>query len=309
VSKELKIGIIALVAGFLLYYGFNYLKGTDIFSNTNRFYVQYTHIEGLAVGSTIKMQGVQVGRVSNITFQQAQGNILVELNIQRTISLGDSTIAELTSDGLLGGKAIVLLDKTHRDKLEPGSMLIGQIDKGLSELLASAQPITDNLTITIRRINEILLGMEGSGEVIKQTLVDLDIMIREVNSIMKQNRAAINFTLESSAVTMKRVGDRVDQMGPILENMRVLSDSLKSTDFKATVQSTNDLLQNINSTLDSLKNANGTIGRLMMDDQLYENLNKTIVDLDKLIIHFNTYPKDFMAPLGRKPKKMEGGKE
>ena len=58
--------------------------------------------------------------------------------------------------------------------------------------------------------------------------------------------------------------------------------------------------------LEALQEEDGSLGKLMNDDSLYRNLNKLLIDLDKLAIHFNEYPKDFMAPLGRKKKKLKG---
>jgi phospholipid/cholesterol/gamma-HCH transport system substrate-binding protein len=309
VSKEFRIGLIAIVAGVLLYYGFNYLKGTDIFANTNRFYVEYDNTDGLTEGSIVKTKGVQIGRVSNVLFQPEKGNVLVELSIQENIQLGDSTIAELTADGLLGGKAIIIYRKTHKTTLEPGSQLIAKVDKGLSEMLESAKPITDNIQVTIRLINEILLGMQGSGEKFNSAVGNMDTVLMDIRYVLEQNDNKVEQAISKIDTIITDLGKAIKPLEATMQNLEVFSDSLKSTEFKATVASTNQLLQNINQTLDSLKNENGTIGRLMTDDSLYNTLNKTLLDLDKLIIHFNNYPKDFMGPLGRKHKKLEGLKE
>ncbi len=308
-SKELRIGLIALIAGALLYYGFNYLKGTDVFANTNRYFVEYGNTDGLVVGSAVKINGVQVGRVSNVLFQPETNDVLVEIDLQGNVQLGDSTIAELASDGLLGGKAIVLNRKTHKAILEPGAYLIPRVDKGLSEILEQAQPITDNIQITIRRINEILLGMEGFGESLTSAVRNMDTVLVDVRGILEQNDAKIARAFDQLDSLVQNVNGAIKPLNSTMKNMEALSDSLKNSELKATIATSNELLKNVNNTLDSLTNNQGTIGKLISNDSLYQNLNKALVDLDKLLIHFNQYPRDFMKPLGRKHKKLEGLKD
>ncbi|NND33242.1 MAG: MCE family protein [Saprospiraceae bacterium] len=308
-SKEFRVGLIALVAGVLLYYGFNYLKGTDVLTKTNRFYVVYDHINGLAPGSAVKIKGVQIGRVSNLDFNQEAQQIIVEMDLQGDIQLGDSTIAELSSAGFLGGEIIVLQDKSMGDFFAPGDTLIAKVDEGLSEILQSAKPITDNLQITIRRINEILLGMEGFGDTINTTVGNVNKMVVEVTSALERNNKRIDSIFLATTQLTRQLKKDMMPLGATMRNMEALTDSLKNSELKATIASSNALLMNVNNTLDSLTNSNGTLGKLMSEDSLYQNLNKAMIDLDKLLIHFNNYPKDFMAPLGRKRKKLEGVKE
>lgn len=308
-SKELRIGLIALISGALLYYGFNYLKGTDVFANTNRYFVEYPNTDGLAIGSAIKINGVQVGRVSSVVFQPDKNNVLVELDLQGNIELGDSTIAELASDGLLGGKAIILNRKTHQAILEPGDYLIPVVDKGLSEILEQAQPITDNIQITIRRINEILLGMEGFGESLTHAVQNMDTVLVDVRHILEQNDSKIDSAFSKIDGMVGKIDASLEPLGIALDNMAAVSDSLKNSELKATIATSNKLLKNVNMTLDSITNSSGTIGQLISNDSLYQNLNKALVDLDKLLIHFNQYPRDFMKPLGRKHSKLEGLKD
>ncbi len=305
-SKEFRIGLIALVAGVLFYYGFNYLKGTDILTNQDRYYVSYENTDGLTLGSMVKMQGVPIGKVSDISYDQKIRTIEVEVSIQSDIVLGDSTVAELASDGLLGGKAIILNDYTTNGALEPGSTLIAKVDPGLSEFIAAGGQITDNLTVTIRRINEILLGMEGSGEEIKRTITDLSKLIRDTDKVVSGNEESLAITMRNVASMTTSLDKQMKKLNPIMNNMLAFSDSLSSSDIKATIASTNALLRNINNTLDSVKSEQGTLGKLMSDDSLYNSLNQTMVHLDSLIIHFNNHPKDFLGPLGRKNKRLDG---
>lgn len=305
-SKELRIGLVALIAGALLYYGFNYLKGTDVFANTNRYYVEYANTDGLVVGSSVKINGVQVGRVSSVSFQPEKNNVLVEVNLQANIELGDSTVADLANDGLLGGKAIVLKRKTVNGLLEAGDYLIPEVDKSLFD---QAQPTLDNIQVTITRVNSILEGMQGFGDDLKLTFKRLDTVLLGVNRVLTENDQKIDSAFTRMDDMIAGINESLVPLNATLENMQAVSDSLKNSELKATIATSNELLKNVNKTLDSLTNEKGTVGKLIANDSLYQNLNQVLVDLDKLLIHFNNYPRDFMKPLGRKHKKLEGLEE
>lgn len=305
-SKEFRIGLIALVAGALLYYGFNYLKGTDVFSKTNRFYVVYDHINGLAAGSAVNIKGVQVGRVSDLIFNQKKQTILVALDIQGGIELGDSTIAQLASAGFLGGELIILKEKTNKGILTPGDTLIAGFDERLSKLLESAEPIPENIQSLLLKISSAMEGMDDFGIKLSKAVLEMDTVLVRTKNLLGQNDSKIDSVFVRMDLISEQLVTDLKPLSAILQNMEALSDSLANSEFKATIASTNALLQNLNTTVDQLKDEQGTIGRLMSDDSLYNTLNKTLVDLDKLLIHFNNYPKDFMGPLGKKNKKLKG---
>ncbi|MEQ9307442.1 MAG: MlaD family protein, partial [Marinoscillum sp.] len=157
-SKEFKVGLIALVSGVLLYYGFNFLKGKDFFSPTNKYYVLYDNVDGLNKSNPVIVNGLAVGRVSRIRLLQSEDNqILVELDIDESITLGDSTVASLSNTDFLGSKGIVLTVGSLNNPIVPGDTLIPYQDRGLNEILASAEPVASNLNTTITRVNEILI--------------------------------------------------------------------------------------------------------------------------------------------------------
>lgn len=306
-SKEIKVGLIVLISGFVFYYGFNYLKGSGFLSSSSKYYVIYENVDGLNKSNPVVVNGLSVGKVSDIDLLQKHRNkILVELTIDENIILGDSTVAELANSDFLGSKAIVLnLGKIDKP-LQPKDTLIAKVDRGIEEYLDRVQPITNNLGITISRINEILLGLQGSGEKITSTLSELEKSIRGVNGLIQTNRQQLEQTIISTRSLIENVNKRVSQLDPIMRKSSGVLDSLNNLELQKTVNGMNQILAQLNNTLLQLENEEGTLGKLMKNDSVYNNLNQLLVDLDKLAIHFNQYPKDFLSPLGRKHKRQKG---
>jgi len=309
VSKEVKVGLFAIIAGAILYLGFNYLKGKDFFSPTKKYYVLYKNIDGLNVSNPVIVNGFAVGRVSSIGILQEKDNqIVVEMDVDENVMLGDSTVAQLTNSDFLGSKAILLQIGDLSKPLLGGDTLTSDIDKGLAALFESAEPITSNLTVTIRRINEILLGMEGAGEDIKLVLTSLNTTLRGVNQFVRHNNANLKQTLTGVNTLLANVNTKVDMLEPVLANADSALNMVQHLPLDSAINSLNATLAQLTLMIEEINAGKGTVGKILKEDSLYYNLNKTIVDLDKLLIHFDENPKHFMAPLGKSKKKIEKDK-
>jgi len=167
-------------------------------------------------------------------------------------------------------------------------------------------PITNSLSITISRINEILLGLQGSGEKINNTISELNTTLSHVNSIIENNRREWGETLTASRMLIENVNERVGQLDPLLAKTGAVLDSVQNIKVNETLNEVNALLRQTTELLQEIDNGQGTLGKLANDDSLYNNLNQLLIDLDKFTIHLNEYPKDFLKPLGRKHNKLEG---
>ena len=306
-SKEFKVGLIAIVSGAILYWGFNFLKGTDFFSPTNKYYVIYENVDGLNKSNPVIVNGLAVGRVSNIRLLQDRENeILVQLDIDEDIVLGKATKAALSNTDFLGSKGIVLSIGDLSQPLVPGDTLDAIIDKGIGEILESAQPVANNLNTTITRVNEILIGLKGSGEKINETIGELQTMIVGVNSIIATNQKDVSRIVASAAIMVNNLNEKIDQISPLIEKSNGVLDSLNKVDINKTLAGVDSVLYNLNETILYIKESEGTIGKLIREDSVYNNLNNLLTDIDKLVIHLDQYPKDFFGPLGRKHKNLEG---
>ncbi|MFY0599970.1 MAG: MCE family protein [Cyclobacteriaceae bacterium] len=310
-SKQFKVGLIALVSGAVLYWGFNFLKGNDFFSPTDKYFVIYDNVDGLNKSNPVIINGWAVGRVSAIRLLPEKNNkVLVELNItDESVVLGKNSEAALSSTDFLGSKGIVITVGDASSPLVPGDTLKAVIDKGIGEIIDSAAPVANNLNTTITRVNEILIGLKGSGEKINETIGELQIMSARVNRTIAENQRGIAEIVSSTALLVSNLNQKMDQITPLIEKSNGVLDSINNLNINKTLSGVDTVLFTLNETLLYFKESKGTIGKLMNEDSLYNSLNKLLVDVDKLVIHFDQYPRDFMKPLGRKHKKLEATKE
>ncbi len=300
-SKEFKVGLLAIVAGSTLYIGFNFLKGIDLFSNTNKYYAFYENIDGLAVSNPVRLNGYDVGRVSDINIVQEQNNIVrVEFDIQKRLVVGQSTQAELTTD-LLGSKSVVLKMKDGDAPLESGGTIEGTVEQGLMETILDS---TDPLKSTIVKVNELLIGFSDSKLKLDSALVNFTKTAQKINRALDQNQRNILKITDDLSELTGILKDEQDGVKPLLANVNTITDSLKVLELSRTVDNLNKTLSSLKSTMDKVNNGAGSMAKFMNDDSLYTNLNHTAEDLDKLLIDFRENPKRYVhfSLFGKKDK-------
>jgi phospholipid/cholesterol/gamma-HCH transport system substrate-binding protein len=306
VNKEIKVGIIGLVGLVLFYLGSNFLKGIDFFSPVKQYYAVYNNVDGLIVANPVIVNGYSVGRVSKIEILQNQNNkILVTMDIDEDLIIDKSSVATLSSNDFLGSKAIILSITDVLNPINEGDTIIAEVDRGLSELLEKATPITDNISITISRLNDLLFSLKGSGDMILNTLDNLNDVLINSNELIESNKSTITNTLNNLNDLSKDLSEKIEKIDPLLDGAQSIVNKLNSVDFENTFNQIDILITSINGVFDDIDSGKGTLSKLLADDSLYNNLNKTAFNLDELLSHINENPKHFFAPLGKSRKKIE----
>jgi phospholipid/cholesterol/gamma-HCH transport system substrate-binding protein len=307
ISKEFKVGLLAIVAIVTLYFGFNFLKGIDLFKDTNNYYALYHNIDGLTVSNPVVINGLSVGRVSNIDILQDKGNIVsVEVNISSNIKLRKGTLARLVNTDFLGSKAIeLMLSDTSTLYYSDGDTLTSRVDEGITEFLKqNAAPVADNIGTTITRINAILQNFQGNSEKINATLEHIEGITGKLNQNLPTMQDKIIWLLDSLNKNSQELSDVMTSLKPILANVGQITDSLKTLELSKTLEKTQITLDNLNANLASLKAGEGTMGKLMHDDSLYIYLSNTARDLDRLFVDLEANPGRYVqfSVFGKKDK-------
>jgi phospholipid/cholesterol/gamma-HCH transport system substrate-binding protein len=307
ITKEFKIGLFSVIAITLLYLGFNFLKGIDFLATTSKYYVVYENIGGLQVSNSVIIKGLAVGRVSNITFQQEDGNkIIVEIDITGSIVLGDSTVAILVSEGFLGGKAIELkMPDIIQFPLEPGDTLRSEIALDIFESLTEQTgPVADDIGALIRALNTEIENFHETELLLRETINKINANLDQTYLLIKENRENFNITLENINGLTYNLKEASTELKPLLTDANVFIDSLSNLELSATLETLSNTMDNLNLLLVNLNEGQGSMGKLLHDDSLYYYLTNTAADLDSLFIDLRENPSRYVqvSVFGKKDK-------
>ena len=284
----------------LLYFGFNFLKGIDFLSTSNKYYAVYENINKLTESNQVFLNGLAVGRVSDIVIQQSRNRVIVELDIDSNIKITDSTVAVLDGE-LLGGRFITLTVHPGR-QLEAKDTILTNTAKGMLDF---AEPVAANMQTTLKNLNTILESLAKNT-----TRMDtIFLRLMATPALLNRTLTTANSNIDDLGITFKTVAGNLngtlDELKPTLANFKSLSDSLKLIQLNGTLVKAQQSLTRINQTLSQLSSGDNTASKLLTEDSLYVNLNKLLYSVDSLAQHFNKNPKHFLAPLGKSKKKID----
>jgi phospholipid/cholesterol/gamma-HCH transport system substrate-binding protein len=301
ISKEVRVGLFMVVSLVLLYLGFNYLKGIDFLSSTKKYYAVYDNVDKLMPSNQVYINGYAVGRVSRIQFQQQKNRVVVELEINSDVVLGDSTVALLNGD-LLGTKFIQLDVGSISKPLNPKDTVRSEVARGIADFLT--EPVAD-LQSTLRKLNHILDNLGRNSEKLDGIFTDLSATPKILNRTLGNANGKIDSLTSNIHSVTTNVNRTLEKLQPTLANFKTFSDSLTSVEVNQTLTKAQQALAKLNETLERMGKGDNTMSKLMTEDTLYINLNKLLLSLDSLSKHFNENPKHFMAPLGKSRAKIQ----
>lgn len=289
----------------LLYFGFNFLKGIDFFSTSNKYYVIYENVDGLTESNQIYLNGYAVGRVSDVEIQQLRNRVVVELDIDSDIIITDSSTAMLNGE-LLGGRFIQLNVKNVGKQLKAKDTIHAEVAKGIMDFITqNAEPVASNIQTTLKNLNTVLDALARNNQRIDTLFIRLQETPRILNNTLGNANTQVSELSSSFKGVASRLQHVLDSIQPMLANFKTVSDSLKVMELNGTLKKAQQSLTKLNETLALLHKKDNTASKLLTEDTLYVNLNKLLVSIDSLASHFNENPKHFLGPLGKSKKKIE----
>ncbi|WP_271766845.1 MlaD family protein [Aquimarina algiphila] len=293
-TREVKTGILAICAIALLIFGYSFLKGKNLLEDDRTFYAVYENVEGLIPSSPVTINGLVVGQVVSIKFADAKGNLIVEFNVDSDFTFSKNSLAKVYGGGLIGGKSLAIipvyeqgLDAKDKDTLP------GKIESGLLELVNDKlAPLQEKLEAAITDADTLLTSVNGILNVdnknnLNSIFKDLSITVKNfksasgsLNTILSGNEGKLNNTLSN-----------LDKMST---NLNKVSDSLAQINVAKLGRELEAVLANFEKISKDLNAGKGTAGKLLKDDKLYSNLEKTSKQLELLLQDLRLNPKRYV---------------
>jgi phospholipid/cholesterol/gamma-HCH transport system substrate-binding protein len=298
ISKETKVGILAVISFVILYLGFNFLKGKDFFSPENQYFVVYKNVEGLTAANQVSLSGMKIGQVKRVELI-AGNNVKVTLSIRKDLPLPIGTKAVLSSDGLLGGKLVRIEMGKGNGIIKAGGTLLPSSETGVTELIKEqALPLLHNLDSLTLSLRVITKSFEATGSSVNGLIKNTDRTVSTLGSTMSSTIAENRESLAGITANMKSLSGNLIEteksLKPLIGKFSSIADSLNALKISQAVATTQKSLEGLQRIMLGIEKGQGSMGKLLKDDSLYSNINRSLADLDKLLIDFRLAPKRYV---------------
>ena len=301
-SKEIKAAFFVLSTILLFIFGFNFLKGSSLLDKQKTIYAVYDEVDGLLVGANVMINGLSIGNVTELDFLPNSTKILVTIKVKDKLNFSSKSTASIYETGVLGGLAISIDPVFERESIvKTGDTLNSSVRPGLTELInRQIEPLSRQLQSTITSVDSIFTG--ASNVLNKQTQEEIKESINVLTSAIK----AIN---SSSIIIEKTLTDKNAQINNTIDNFEKISSNLSEVSGELNSFGLSNLLSNlevsvdgISSIVNKLDSDKSTIGKLINEDEVYNNLNSSIESLNLLISDIKENPKKYVhfSVFGRK---------
>jgi len=302
-SKELKAGIIALIAiiGFVVL--FQFMKGRSLFTTDNIFYAKYDNVEGLAQSAPVSINGLKVGQVDKIipnTSKDGKIDFLVKITVDNNFEFSKNSTLEIFEPGLMSGKEMRINLMYGGPTAKDGDTLKGAFKLGtLGSLSSQVGPVKDQLQTVLYRVDSLMssanqvVNAQNREEIrlllanLNKTVAALQTTAGSVNSLVGNNDPKLQKVLDDASLTMQSGKVTLDKYGNLAESIDTQKLNATISNLDATVGKLNEVVAGIN-------NGQGSLGKLMKDEELYNNLNSASNNLNSLIEDVKANPKKYV---------------
>lgn len=303
-SREIKTAVLVIASVVLFIWGYSFLKGKSLFDNYKTFYVTYTNVEGLVKSAPVTLNGLAIGKVNNITINESNGSIVVELQITSDFPISSTSAAVLYEPGFIGGKQIAIEpDFSNKTLAENGQELKGDLKLSLTaSIQEKLVPLQAKFETVLVEVEQLLKGVNSVLD--KKSQENLKITLSELSKTMVEIHAAsasVNSIITDNKSDLKGV---ITNFKKVSTDFSKISDSLNKANLGKTVKSFNTSLAKIDAILLDLDSGKGSAGKLLKDEALYSNLKSTTKEMELLLRDVRLFPTRYInvSVFGKKNK-------
>ncbi|MDT0647668.1 MlaD family protein [Zunongwangia sp. F260] len=293
-SKEVKTGILAVIAILVLIFGYSFLKGKNLLDSSRIFYAVYEDVEGLSRSSDVTINGLKVGQVTKIDFLNDTGLLVVSFTVDNDFPFSENSVAQIYGGNIIGGKSLAIVPTYEKgEQAVSGDTLQGDSEEGLMELVNDRlTPLQSKVENTIVSADSLLTALnvilnDTTRNNIRQTFQDLGETARSI----KGTAQTLEGIVQGNSEKLDRTFTNLDEMSGNLNN---LSDTISNIDVQRMVNDVENAISNFEEVSAKLNSGEGTAGKLLNDDDVYNNLERATKQLEELLQDVKLNPKRYV---------------
>ncbi len=304
INNETKVGILAVIAILILVLGFNFLKGKKIFSKQPVIFAIFKNLGSLEKSNVVKINGLPVGTVYDYAPTNKEvDSVIVEIHLNRDINIPTNSVAFI--DGSLVGASYINIEKgSATSYLTSGDTIDTHLNAGLIADLKT------QLTPTITRVNEtvdslkLVLGSlhtifdSSSARDLKAMVSSLAVSSAYLQRLLNTESGLVAQAVGNLNAVTGNLAKNNDHIAQSIRNVEITTGNLANARIQETVAALEGTINELKGTITKLdhniNNNKGTLGKLMNDQKLYDQMNKTALSLEILLDDLRVHPKRYV---------------
>ena len=328
-SLERKVGFFFLVGIVVLSIMLEIGEKWNPFEKQLNYKTYLTSITGLKVGDPVRLAGVDVGRIGDISIQNDK--VRIDFNVKPGTRIKTDTIASLRLTNLLGGQFLGLtLGSPEAPLLPPGGTVQGKDMANIDNIVDNVSELTKDTKTFINNLNNnqrVVFGQISS--IIGENRSGIKVAIKNIDSItskldrgdgslaMLLNDKTLYKNANEAAASLKSVAGKIDKGEGTIG--KLVNDDAFYKDAKGAVAGLNDSMKDVKEIAAKINSGKGTMGKLVNDESLYNELSDTSKNINAItrkinsgegtlgkLVNEDTLYRDATATLKKTEKAMEG---
>ncbi len=295
--KELKTGIVAVIIIVMFLWGYSFLKGQNLFGTEIRYFnVEYANIAGLTKSSLVTINGLKVGKIDKIEFNkdlEKKGQLVVRFSVEEDFVFSKNSIVKIYSPNPLSASNLAIIPDYKAEDAVSGDILKGEIESSLftsigerlDPLQTKLEHVIVNADSLFKNVNSILdLQTQNS---LKKSVINIEHTIDELEKTM----LSVNKIIDDTSLDLK---ETIKNTKSITHNLSKVSDTLVNSNIGKILREAQGTISSANKLLDGIYSGKGTVGKLVTNDELYNNISATAKELENLLVEIKLNPKRFV---------------
>ncbi len=304
IKREHKTALIVITALALFIWGFNFLKGKDIFKSYNTYYTITDNVEGLVASTPVTLKGIKIGSIADMRFYNGIEKTMLVLDINKDFVFSKDSKVKIYGGNIMGGKNVAIVPGYSTEMAQNGDTLQALKMPGMFDLVNDKiTPLQNKLDRILSSTDTLLLSINNvltpqTQKHLANTIADLSATVHQ----FKNTSIQLNRFIDKNKTHLDKSVENLDK---ITGDFSVLSDSLKQIKVGKLVNNLNLTIAKLNKSLDKINKGDGTMAKLMNDKKLYQNLERSTKELEMLLKDLREHPKRYVhfSLFGRKEKK------
>lgn len=306
-SKEARIGLIAILVLAISVWGYNFLKGKNILKSTDIYYVVFDRADGLIESGNVMLQGYKVGNITSLYFDHENtGKFRVKIVLEERVKIPLHSVVKIKQVNPLASTSDLEIVFSENSQFHvSGDTLTSELGGGIMDVISNMIPKIESI---LHGIDTVLISIDevltpGTEEDLRKSISSLNRSLAALSVSLSPNGSLYNSFANMESVT-ENLSSKNDQISVTLDNLDSITTSVASADLGATIVTLDSTLIYLNNIMMKIDEGDGTMGKFINDSSLYTNLDSTSYHLNLLLKDLKENPGRYVqvSVFGKKDK-------